>query len=72
MKRLMDWRLARLRREHALPDLPEVRRLLRLSWLNGFTFGAMERQVALASAEALTAIAKVAAQSAASGSESGD
>jgi hypothetical protein len=59
MKRLLDWRLTRLRRKHALPDLPEVRRLFRLSWLNGFTFGAMGRQVGVARAEALAAIAKV-------------
>ena len=60
MRRLLDRRLSRLRRKHGLPDLPEVRRFLRLSWLNGFTFGAMERQVREAKAEALAAIAKMA------------
>jgi hypothetical protein len=56
--RILDWRMRRLRREFDLPDLPEVRRLFRMSWLNGFTFGAFEREVAAARREALKALEK--------------
>lgn len=55
--RILDWRLKDLLPRHDLPGLPEVRRLMRLSWLNGFTFGAFERRVTEARAQALTAIA---------------
>lgn len=45
-----------MRRASGLPDLPEVRALLRWSWLNGFTFGAFEGRVAAARQEAREAI----------------
>jgi hypothetical protein len=56
LDRALDWRLAPLRRERGLPDLPEVRRMLRLSWLNGFTGGAFRRQAAAAGEEGLEAL----------------
>jgi hypothetical protein len=48
VSRLLDWRLRHLRKRYGLPDIPEVRKLMRLSWWNGFTFGALERQVSAA------------------------
>jgi hypothetical protein len=59
---LLDRRLSRLRRKHRLPDLPEVRKMMRLAWLNGFTFGACERQVAAAREEGLQALRRYAAR----------
>lgn len=56
MKNLLDRRLRRKREESGLPDLPEIRRLMRLSWWNGFTFGALERQVRAAHKEAFKAL----------------
>ncbi len=38
--RLLDWHLRVIRRRWGAPDLPELRRLMRASWVNGFTFGA--------------------------------
>ena len=55
---LLDWRLRRHLARHDLPDLPEVRRLMRLSWWNGFTGGALEHRVAVARREAFQAIAR--------------
>jgi len=40
LKSALDWHLRVVLRRSGLPDLPEVRRLTRASWLNGFTFGA--------------------------------
>lgn len=37
---VLDWHTRRLLRHHGLPDIPEVRLLLRAAWLKGFTFGA--------------------------------
>lgn len=37
---LPDWPVRWMLRRHGLPDIPEVRRLLRASWRKGFTFGA--------------------------------
>ncbi len=37
---LLDRHLRVIRRRWGAPDLPEVRRLMRASWLNGFTLGA--------------------------------
>ena len=54
--RLLDWRLRKVLRKTGLPDLPEVRRFMRIAWWNGFTFGAFEREVAVARKEALEAI----------------
>lgn len=51
-----SWRLRRISRKYGLPDLPEVRKLMRLSWWNGFTFGAFEYRVTAAREEALDAI----------------
>jgi hypothetical protein len=53
---IFDWRLGRSHEQLDLPNLPEVRRLMRLAWLNGLTFGALERQVAEAKQEAFIAI----------------
>lgn len=63
--RLLDWRLRRLLRKHDLPDLPEVRKMLRLAWWNGFTsvfrggIGAFERQEAVAYQAAMEALRRV-------------
>lgn len=56
LDRVLDWRLARLRRERGLPDLPEVRKMLRLSWLDGFTNGAFRREAAAAREEGREAL----------------
>lgn len=61
LTRLLDWRLSRLRRKHRLPDLPEVRKMMRYAWLNGFTNGAFERQAAGARDEAFAALRQHAA-----------
>jgi hypothetical protein len=74
MERLLDRRLAKVRRQHQLPDLPEIRRFCRLSWLSGFCgfFGAgMGRQVAEARKEALAAIGRAAPGNSAEGGEAG-
>ena len=54
---LLDWRLRRHLRRSGLPDLPEVRKLMRLAWWNGFTFGALQHQADAARTEALEALA---------------
>jgi hypothetical protein len=54
---LLDWRLRQRLAKYDLPDLPEVRRLMRLSYWNGFTFGALKPRVAAAGEEALRAVA---------------
>jgi hypothetical protein len=54
--RLLDWSLRKARRD--LPDIPEVRRFIRLCWLDGFTSGALERRVAAARTEAFEAISR--------------
>jgi len=38
--RILDWRLRSVLRRSGLPDLPEVRKLMRASYWHGFTFGA--------------------------------
>jgi hypothetical protein len=53
---ILDWRLRRVLRKHDLPDLPEVRRMLRLAFWNGFTSGALEHRASRARGEALKAI----------------
>lgn len=55
---LLDWRLRRVLKKSNLPDLPEVRRMMRLSWWNGFTGGAFEREAELARVEAFAAMLK--------------
>lgn len=58
MNRMLDWRLRAVRKKTGLPDLPEVRALMRISWWNGFTFGALEHRVTAARREALNAVAR--------------
>lgn len=57
VKRLLAWRLRAVVRRSGLPDLPETRTLLRLSYWNGFTGGALATRVASARAAALAAVA---------------
>jgi hypothetical protein len=56
VNKLLDWRLRRVLRKSGIPDLPEVRRMMRLAWWNGFTFGAFERKAAAAREEGLAAL----------------
>ena len=56
VSRLLDWRLRRFLARSERPDLPEVRKMLRLAWWNGFTFGALQRQSDAAHQEAQKAI----------------
>ena len=44
VSRLLDWRLRRYIAKSDLPDLPEVRKMMRLAWWNGFTFGALQHR----------------------------
>lgn len=57
LDRILDWRMRGLLRKLDVPDLPEVRKMMRLAWWNGFTFGALEHQANAARREALEAIA---------------
>ena len=54
---LLDRRLRRHLAKYELPDLPEVRRLMRLAYWNGFTLGALKRRLPAARREAALAIA---------------
>ena len=56
--RTLDRRMRGALRESGLLGVPEVRRMMRLAWLNGFTFGALERQLSQARQEAIEAIAR--------------
>lgn len=38
-RRLLDWHTRSVMARCGLPDVPEVRALLRASWWRGFTFG---------------------------------
>jgi hypothetical protein len=53
------WRPRGTLRRHQMPDVPEVRRLMRASWLNGFTFGAAysQREMRVIRSDALAAVA---------------
>ena len=55
---LLDWRLRRVMKKYGVPDLPETRRLCRLSYWNGFTFGVLKHEVKQAREEALDAMAR--------------
>lgn len=55
--RMLDWRLRSIRHKSNLPDLPEVRRLMRACWWNGFT-GTGAGKITALKAEALAAIAR--------------
>lgn len=55
---LLDWRLSRVVRRMGLPDLPEVRRYMRMSWWNGFTLGALAGRMPALRTEALVAVAR--------------
>jgi hypothetical protein len=55
---LLDWRMRNLLRRSGLPDMPEVRKLMRASWWNGFTFGAAYRdELPVLREQALAAVA---------------
>jgi hypothetical protein len=56
--RLTDWRLRRALQRSGLPDLPEVRKFMRMSYWNGFTFGSLQSRMPAARAEALIAVAR--------------
>jgi hypothetical protein len=59
MKFPPDWYIRRSLKDQELADIPEVLRLMRLSYWNGFTFGALERQVTVAHGEARDAIMRM-------------
>ena len=50
--------MRRLLKKYDVPDLPEVRKMMRAAWWNGFTFGARQRQVDTARQEAFRALVK--------------
>jgi hypothetical protein len=59
MKFPPDWYIRRSLKDRELADIPEVLRLMRLSCWNGFTFGALARQVTVAHGEARDAIMRM-------------
>jgi hypothetical protein len=56
MKRLREWAICRFLTLPGVPDLPEVRRALKMTFWNGLTFGALERRAKTARAAAFEAL----------------
>jgi hypothetical protein len=57
--RLLDWRLRKVALEYDMPDLPEVRKVMRLAWWNGLTAGLLGRRYAAAREEAREVVARM-------------